>query len=175
MLSHPRFLINSNMCSIQPQARHMRSRDEFLAVRRLVTAGRTDDEIARVTGIPRRTVSGWRRGESRKCDRDECSGGLTPRHDFSKLDQKAYAYLLGLYLGDGCISAGRRGVWCLRVTLDAAYPGIIHECAVALEAIFPTKTARRGQRRDSRCVDVSMWSKHWPCSSPQTANHSSEV
>ena len=103
----------------------MRSRDEFLAVKRLVAVGHADHEIARLTGIPRRTISGWRRGESRGCDRDECSGGLTPHHDFSKLDPKAYAYLLGLYLGDGCISAGRRGVWRLRVTLDAAYPGII--------------------------------------------------
>ena len=115
----------------------MRSRDEFLAVKRLVTAGHPDREIARLTGVPRRTISGWRRGDSQCRDRDECSGGLTPRHDFSKLDPKAYAYLLGLYLGDGCISAGRRGVWCLRITLDAAYPGIINECAAALEAIFP--------------------------------------
>jgi hypothetical protein len=145
----------------------MRSRDEFLAVKRLVTAGRADREIARLTGVPRRTISGCRRGESRSRDRDECSGGLTPRHDFSDLDPRAYAYLLGLYLGDGCISAGRRGVWCLRITLDATYPGIIRECATALEAIFPAKTARCGRRRESRCVDVSMWSKHWPCFLPQ--------
>jgi hypothetical protein len=55
----------------------------------------------------------------------------------------------------------------LRITLDAAYPEIIRECAAALEAIFPDKTARCGRRPDSRCVDVSMWSKHWPCFFPQ--------
>lgn len=146
---HPMDRIESNICSFRLRIGPMHSRDEFLAVKRLVSIGHADHKIVRLTGIPRRTISGWRRGESRGCDRDECSGGLTPRHDFSKLDSKAYAYLLGLYLGDGCISAGRRGVWCLRVTLDAAYPGIIHECAVALEAIFPAKTARRGRRRDS--------------------------
>ncbi len=145
----------------------MRSNDEFLAVRRLVSEGHPDHEIAWLTGIPRRTISGWRRGERQGRIRDECSGGITPRHDFSKLDPKAYAYLLGLYLGDGCISGGRRGVWCLRITLDAAYPGIVHECATALEAIFPAKTACRAQRPGSRCVDVSMWSKHWPCFFPQ--------
>ena len=117
--------------------------------------------------IPRRTISGWRRGESRGRKRMDCAGGLKPVHDFSKLDPQAYAYLLGLYLGDGCISAGRRGVWRLRITLDAAYPGVINECAVALEAIFPVKTAWRGWRRHSKCVDVSMWSKHWPCFFPQ--------
>jgi hypothetical protein len=145
----------------------MRPNDDFAPVTEFVAAGQSDREIARITGIPRRTISGWRRGESRDHDRDNCCGGLTPKHDFSKLDPEPYAYLLGLYLGDGCISAGRRDVWCLRITLDAAYPEIIEACAAALEAIFPTKTARLGRRRDSRCVDVSMWSKHWPCFFPQ--------
>ena len=36
----------------------------------------------------------------------------------------AYAYLLGLYLGDGCLSETRRGVYRLRITLDKKYPGI---------------------------------------------------
>lgn len=145
----------------------MRTREEFAKARELLAAGRTDHEVARFTGIPRRTISGWRRGESGGSDRTDCHGGSVPQHDFSKLEPEAYAYLLGLYLGDGCISAGRREVWCLRITLDAAYPEIIEACATALETIFPTKRARRGHRRDSRCVDVSMWSKHWPCFFPQ--------
>jgi hypothetical protein len=53
------------------------------------------------------------------------------------------------------------------VTLDAIYPKIIEECRDALEAIFPDKHARCGPRRNCRCVDVSMWSKHWPCLIPQ--------
>ena len=55
----------------------------------------------------------------------------------------------------------------MRITLDAAYPKIIDECCASLRAIFPSKTARRGPRHNSRCVDVSMWSKHWPCFIPQ--------
>jgi hypothetical protein len=72
-----------------------------------------------------------------------------------------------MYLGDGCLSPIHRGVWLLRITLDSAYPGIVGECCTALEAVFPSKTAHRGPRRDCRCVDVSMWSKHWPCLIPQ--------
>jgi hypothetical protein len=145
----------------------MRSHDESLMARRLTAAGHTDHEIALATGIPRRTISGWRRGEGRTRDRAGCADRVTPHHDFSRLDSGAYAYVLGLYLGDGCISAGRRGVWCLRICLDATYPGIIGECAAGLEAIIPGKTAHCGLRRSSRCVDVSMWSKHWPCFFPQ--------
>ncbi|HET7052298.1 MAG TPA: hypothetical protein VFI09_00055 [Solirubrobacterales bacterium] len=88
-------------------------------------------------------------------------------HDFSCLSPKPYAYLLGLYLGDGCISAAPRQVYRMRIVLDIAYPGIIDECCAALEAIFPDKTAHRLKRNDSNCIEVSMYSKHWPCLFPQ--------
>lgn len=135
----------------------------------MVARGHGDIEIARRTGIPRRTVSDWRRGKSGAAQRSRLPGDYqcAEEHNFSRLPFKAYAYLLGIYLGDGCISASHRGVWRMRVALDAAYPGIIEECASALEAIFPDKTAHRGRRRDCRCVEVSMWSKHWPCLFPQ--------
>lgn len=58
-------------------------------------------------------------------------------------------------------------VYCMRIMLDAAYPGIVSECCAALESIFPSKTAHPGMRRDCNCVEVSMWSKHWPCFFPQ--------
>jgi hypothetical protein len=88
-------------------------------------------------------------------------------HSFSTLDTPQYAYALGLYLGDGCISGHARGVHHLRIALDAAYPEIIDACCEALESIFPSKTAHRYKRPDSNCVDVSMYSKHWPCFFPQ--------
>ena len=89
------------------------------------------------------------------------------RHDFSSLPGRSYAYLLGMYLGDGYISAGRRGVWRLRVSCDSKYPEIIRSCCAAMEAIFLDKHARAAKRRDCNCVDVSIWSKHWPCLIPQ--------
>lgn len=148
----------------------MRSREEVGRVLELVAAGQHDEEIARATGIPRRTVSGWRRGDGRgeaartsSCTWGRCS--LVP--DFSTVPPGPYAYLLGIYLGDGCISGARRNVWRIRITLDSVYPGIIRECCDALEAVLPGKHARAGARRDSRCVEVSMWSKHWPCLIPQ--------
>jgi hypothetical protein len=36
-------------------------------------------------------------------------------------DAKSYSYLLGLYLGDGCISRHPRA-WRLRIVLDDKYP-----------------------------------------------------
>jgi hypothetical protein len=71
-----------------------------------------------------------------------------------------------MYLGDGCISAHSRGVWRLRVTLDAAYPGIVAECVHAVEALAPGR-AGIVRRRDCRAVVVSNYWKHWPCLIPQ--------
>jgi hypothetical protein len=77
-----------------------------------------------------------------------------------------YAYLLGIYLGDGCISAHPRGVFRIRVFLDAAYPGILDEVADAIGALAPANAVGR-HRRPNHCVEVSSYSKAWPCLFPQ--------
>ncbi|MEX7473048.1 helix-turn-helix domain-containing protein [Mycobacterium adipatum] len=86
----------------------MRSIEDFNTVRALIAAGLNDCAIARQTGIPRRTVCGWRNNPSSITPRDSCSG-----HDYSLLPSDAYSYLLGMYLGDGYISRCR-SVWRLR-------------------------------------------------------------
>jgi hypothetical protein len=63
--------------------------------------------------------------------------------DLEALPQREYAYLLGLYLGDGCISEHRREVWRLRIVLDAAYPGIVEECRRSLAAVRPIEPGWR--------------------------------
>jgi hypothetical protein len=83
------------------------------------------------------------------------------------LDAASYAYLLGIYLGDGCISDHPRSVCRLRIALDAIYPGIAAECATAIEAVAPGKRAHLLRRRHERSVEVSSYWKHWPCLIPQ--------
>lgn len=56
---------------------------------------------------------------------------------------EAYAYLLGLYLGDGYVvlTTGR-----LEISLDPKYPRLIEECAAAMRAVHPRgKAAFRGK------------------------------
>jgi len=137
-------------------------------VRGLVTAGFNDCEVARATGIPRRTVLDWRHGRV---------PGATPRrrsvpichvcaNEEPRFPAGQYAYVLGLYLGDGCISATER-THKIRVALDSRYPGIVRACAEALEGLVPPKRAWCGRRRRSHCVDVTMYWNHWPCLFPQ--------
>lgn len=141
----------------------MRSAREISLVSELVAAGLSDSEISRRTGIPRRTVLDWRHGRHPVTATLPCT---IQQH--LPLPNRQYAYLLGLYLGDGCVSrTHRRNVWRLRIFMDNRYPGIIEECCLAFESIFPQQRAHRLQRRDSRCVEVSMYSKHWLCLIPQ--------
>jgi hypothetical protein len=139
----------------------MRSREEVELVAELVARGLRDLEISRLTGVPRRTISDWRR-HARRLDRP-----VAAPPDFETLPRREYAYLLGLYLGDGCISEHRREVWRLRIVLDAAYPGIIEECRRSLAAIRPSNRVAVYRRRDSRCIEVSMYWKGWPWLLPQ--------
>lgn len=119
-----------------------------------------DCAIARATGINRRTVLEWRhQGPIRRRRNSGC-----PRCDGASLDNLAYAYLLGLYLGDGCLSWHRRDVYCLRITLDVKYPNIIADCARAIATVGARRVA---QTPAKGCVVVNASWKHWPCLFPQ--------
>ena len=101
-------------------------------MRHLIAAGMNDCTIARQTGIPRRTVWDWRCISPIRARGPSASSACAVDHDFFALPPAAYCYLLGLYLGDGCISRNGR-VWRLRIVLDAKYPGIIDRCREAID------------------------------------------
>jgi hypothetical protein len=143
----------------------MRSADEFNEVRRLIAAGLNDCAIARRTGIPRPTVRDWRCRPQVLTRFPAGSTACGVEHDFASLPAAPYSYLLGLYLGDGCISRSRR-VWRLRVVLDAKYPTIIGRCREAIDMLMPAQRASVMQL-PKNCVEVSLYSKHWPCLFPQ--------
>lgn len=104
----------------------------------MAARGLSPTEIGRMD-CPRSTVRAWLTPTARSADgRDAtCCSGCGAVHLTAETEPAAYAYLLGLYLGDGCISAHARGVFRLRITLDTRHPGIIEECRVALSAVAP--------------------------------------
>lgn len=136
-----------------------RPRRERDAVARLLARGEDSRAISRATGIPDSTVRTWKRQPDRRTIRAaDCSG----QHDVPSSD---YAYLFGLYLGDGCIATHPR-TYRLRITLDSRYPGIVDECCRAMMAVLPNNRLARIRRADN-AVDVTMYSCHWPCLFPQ--------
>jgi hypothetical protein len=117
--------------------------------------------------VPRPTVRDWISGREPRQPRfeDACPGCGWPAHDFGALPVD-YVYLLGLYLGDGCLSLHPRGVYKLRIALDAKYPAIISEAARATARTMPSSRVRR-RLSASNYVEVYAYSKAWPCLLPQ--------
>jgi hypothetical protein len=126
----------------------------------LAGLGSNATEIARQLGIPRRTVADWLRGSvPRSSDL-----GAGCHHNPAELSPD-YVYLLGMYLGDGCISTHRRGVHRLRIFLDVKYPLIIAETAAAMRQV---KGGSSGMvARPQNCVELYSFWKCWPHLFPQ--------
>jgi hypothetical protein len=122
---------------------------------------------AAACGIPVTTVHRWLAGRLPNFidpEADTCPACGHAEHDFTRLDQPAYAYLLGLYLGDGHLASFPR-TYCLRIYLDMAYPGIVASCADAMARIMPHN--RVAAIPGAGCTAVQCYSKQWPCLLPQ--------
>jgi hypothetical protein len=122
-----------------------------------------DCQIEREIGIPRRTICDWRRAPVGRSERSTCAVCEgTPE----RLPAPSYAYLLGVYLGDGYIVVTRREVYRPRVACDLLHLGIASLIALAIEDVRGRRAALQ-PRLHSRTLDVSSYWKHWPCLFPQ--------
>jgi hypothetical protein len=163
----PQKLAPFGACGFESHRPHsMRPPEQVDRVRALAVGGLNHCQIARATGIPRSTVRAWVLGRTRPrvggCER--C--GHLP-HDFSRLPAQAYAYLFGIYLGDGTITRFPRGVWALQIFQDSRYPAIIDEIAAAMRTVMPANTVRVAKHPRHNYVQIASYSKAWPCYFPQ--------
>jgi hypothetical protein len=150
----------------------MRSSAQIRAVFELKSRGLSDGEVTTLTGVPVDTIRLWRKRQSsarvqRALHPNEWCGNCgATQHDFRSLGAPAYAYLLGVYLGDGCLTRWR-GSWTLRVALDDGYPGIIADCCASIEQLRGERPTFRPDARAMRCVYVESAWRSWPCFFPQ--------
>lgn len=129
--------------------------------------------VAERLSLPVATVRDWHAGKVpwHSCDQASgerqklCSICEQGQHDYEQLGP-SYLHLLGLYLGDGTISAHRRDVYRLRIFLDQKYPLIVDECAHSMRAVLSTGKVHR-LLTPSHCYSVSAYSRGWPCLFPQ--------
>ena len=68
-------------------------------------------------------------------DENQC-----PRCHGRAMDEAAYAYLLGLYLGDGHITRGRRDVFALLSLFCDDWPGLMAAARTAMSAVMPASS-----------------------------------
>jgi hypothetical protein len=135
----------------------MHSRTTRTEAASLRAAGATLSETSRRLRVSRSTLRAWEDGRAAAPARP------CPRCDGSTLDAPAYATLLGLYLGDGCISRAPRS-HTLRVSCDERYPAIIDDVTACVAAVRPGTVFHVTA---PGCVVVSAHWRHWPCLFPQ--------
>ncbi|MFE0090689.1 helix-turn-helix domain-containing protein [Streptomyces sp. NPDC058991] len=133
----------------------------------LLNGGARNADVGRLLGVPAGTVAYWRHRD--RAERGVCPGRHAPpcpRCDGRELDGAAYAYLLGLYLGDGHIIrySGHR-VPNLMITCAEQWPGLMDECETAMRAVFPDNSVCRVRRQG--CRNVKVYSNHLACLFPQ--------
>ena len=133
----------------------------------LMDRGLSLRSISMSTGINRATLRDWREHPEKRAN----THTTCPRCDANPTlpePQADYAYLLGLYLGDGCISRGGtrdKKIWKLRIACADAWPGLIQECERAMHSIRPGNKV--GTQQMVGCTEVRSYSRHWPCLFPQ--------
>ncbi|MCX4509708.1 helix-turn-helix domain-containing protein [Streptomyces sp. NBC_01619] len=133
----------------------------------LLHGGARNADVSRLLDVPAGTVAYWLHKD--RAERGECPGRHAPpcpRCDGRELDRAAYAYLLGLYLGDGHIVhySGHR-VPSLMITCAEQWPGLMDECEAAMRAVFPDNSVCRV--RKPGCRNVKVYSNHLTCLFPQ--------
>ncbi|MBN8868678.1 MAG: helix-turn-helix domain-containing protein [Solirubrobacterales bacterium] len=130
-------------------------------MRVLLNDGWSVTEIARKTGVHRSTVNRWRKH------------GFPvgpPPFEFDPASwtpgrRETYAYLLGQYLGDGCVRDHAR-THSLLVACDAYYPDILELAFGAVREFSPRPPALSYVKGTRGVRIVSYW-KAWPLFFPQ--------
>ena len=163
--------VEVRLLSAAPQGCEMHSRSRVEQALILHQQGIGARRIARHLSVPVSTVRDWlaRSGPAHSRPGDPavarcCPGGGLGLHEFELLTAD-YVYLLGLYLGDGCISQHRRGVYRLRLAVHAKYPGIVDSAVRAMSAVRSNRVST--QLRPQNYVEVSGYWKCWPWLFPQ--------
>jgi hypothetical protein len=124
--------------------------------------------VSQRTGVSVRTLRDWRDHPSRgKQNRHATCPRCAPVPTLPE-PLGDYAYLLGLYLGDGCISRNgdpAKGIWVLRIACADAWPGLLSDCKDAIKAVRPDNKV--SIVHSDGCSYVQAYSRHWPCLFPQ--------
>ncbi|MYS35366.1 hypothetical protein K388_02375 [Streptomyces sp. KhCrAH-43] len=132
----------------------------------LLRGGARNADVARKLNVPAGTISYWKHMDrAKRGEPTRTRYHLCPRCD-GGLDQAAYSYLLGLYLGDGHIIQNKAmKTPSLSVFCAESWPGLMAECEKAMRAVLSENSVCRVRREG--CREVKVYSKHLWCLFPQ--------
>lgn len=142
-----------------------------MKVVRQLESGAPPGAVSDASGVPLPTVRRWGAGRIPELARRRLAGIETcptcgsVEHWFPSLPAEQYGYLLGVYLGDGCLyTTGRQTR--LQVALDVAYPWIVISINDAIEDLRGRRACEVYRRSENSVTLVSYW-KPWRCLFPQ--------
>jgi hypothetical protein len=107
-----------------------KTEEQWKTVKSLSASGLSDYRVAELTGVPRATVLRWRRHTEPPSHVREVDQWLV-------VDERAYCYLLGVYLGDGHVTHRPPNSWALRIAADQKYGDIVREITESMSLVFP--------------------------------------
>jgi hypothetical protein len=119
-----------------------------------LAAGESLRGLERSMGISRPTLREWRETGGRPADKHFCQCHLC--REFP-IPRSAYLYLLGQYLGDGCIDRMGRS-WVLRIATCDAYPNIRAEVVSAVHALVDNRVHFV---QNQGCTTVGCITRQW--------------
>ncbi|MBD3008321.1 helix-turn-helix domain-containing protein [Streptomyces sp. 5-10] len=130
----------------------------------LVRQGFSINAVSKQTGVSRSAIARWQVNIEPVSLKSECPR-CSPLGHLQDVAE-TYAYLLGLYLGDGhIIQYSQHRAPSLMVACSEAWPGLIAECEAAMRAVFPNNSVCRVRR--TGCHNVKVYSQHLWCMFPQ--------
>ena len=137
----------------------------------LRAGGRSTKSIARELELPRSTVRGWfgagrRAGVAQSAEAIPLKGTKWGFESLHQHQRQAYAYLLGIYLGDGYICASPRS-YKLRIYLNRKQLDVIARVKAAISTVLPEHHVEEMQQRVAQVTEVISHSRLWPKIFPQ--------
>jgi hypothetical protein len=154
----------------------MRTYEEYYKILELWERGYPKQRIEFALNIPRATIRDCIKkfGSLKTLEENKVQASKsTPAPILERIQnpentdiQEAYAYALGIYLGDGYIVRNTR-IYYLRITLDTRYPQIIETCRACIQMLLPdNKVNVLYSKRGNWCEVISTY-KFWPEIFPQ--------
>jgi uncharacterized protein YqiB (DUF1249 family) len=149
----------------------MRTYEEYERILTLWERGYTKLAISEITDIPRATVrdciNKFETLENLQQQKDKEAGRSWRTRLQDDNYRKRYAYLLGLYLGDGHISKIRY-TYRLRIFQDSRYTNLIELCKETIQVIVPDNTVNVHKKSEyHNCHIISAYSSDWVEMFPQ--------
>lgn len=92
--------------------------------------------------------------------------GFDSIQTYMVLDNPEYAYLLGMYFGDGYICKSRR-TYKLRIFIHSSHEILRHKILQTISVIFPDNKVNWFEQKNAKCVEIYLYNNNLPLIFPQ--------